>query len=115
MNMLVVVLNEADYLEEILDGFVDIGIKGATIFDSQGMGSAITSSGKGHDIFFAGIRKYINDNTRPYNKTVFSVIEDEYILQQAIRTVREIVGDFSKPGVGLMFTIPIGKVWGSSF
>jgi hypothetical protein len=37
MNILFLVLNETEYLDEILDGFVDAGVKGATILDSQGM------------------------------------------------------------------------------
>ncbi len=53
MNALFIVLNEIEYLDDILDGFVDIGVKGATILDSQGgMGSAITNSGRGSDPFF---------------------------------------------------------------
>ena len=42
MNVLFVVLNKTEYLEDVLDAFVDIGITGATIMDSQGMGSAMT-------------------------------------------------------------------------
>ena len=53
MNALFIVLNEIEYLDDILDGFVDIGVKGATILDSQGMGSAITNSGRGSDPFWS--------------------------------------------------------------
>lgn len=111
MNALFIVLNETEYLDDILDGFVEIGVKGATILDSQGMGSAITNSGRGHDAFFGAIRNFL-DNARPYNKTIFTVIEDEEILMQAVRTVKEIVGDINKPGVGMMFTVPVGNVYG---
>jgi len=49
MNVLFIVLNEPEYLDAILDSFVEIGVKGATILDSQGMGSAITNSGSGRE------------------------------------------------------------------
>jgi len=111
MNVLFIVLNETDYLDEILDAFVEIGVKGATILDSQGMGSAITNSGRGKEPFFGGIRSFL-ENARPYNKTIFTVIEGEYLLQQAINTVKNIVGDMSKPGVGLMFSLPVGNIYG---
>lgn len=111
MNVLFIVLNETEYLDDILDGFVEVGVKGATILDSQGMGSAITNSGRGHDAFFGAIRSFL-DNARPYNKTIFTVIEDEEILMKAVRTVKEIVGDINKPGVGMMFTVPVGNVYG---
>ncbi len=111
MNALFIVLNEIEYLDDILDGFVDIGVKGATILDSQGMGSAITNSGRGSDPFFGAIRTFL-DNARPYNKTIFTVIEEEEVLQEAVKTVKRILGDINKPGVGMMFTVPVGNVYG---
>jgi len=38
------VLNEVDYLDDILAKFVDVGVSGATILHSQGMASAIVNS-----------------------------------------------------------------------
>lgn len=111
MNALFIVLNEIEYLDDILDSFVDVGVKGATILDSQGMGSAITNSGRGSEPFFGAIRAFL-DNARPYNKTIFTVIEDEETLSKAVQTVKDILGDINKPGVGMMFTLPVGNVYG---
>ncbi len=111
MNALFIVLNEIEFLDEILDGFVDIGVKGATILDSQGMGSAITNSGRGNEQFFGAIRSFL-DNARPYNKTIFTVIEDEETLVEVVKTVKDILGDINKPGVGMMFTVPVGNIYG---
>ena len=109
MNILFLVLNEVEYLEDILDAFVDVGVKGATILDSQGMGSALTNGGKEFP-FFGALRNLL-DGARPYNKTIFTVIEDENILEEAVKAVKEILGDMSNPGVGLMFTLPVGNIF----
>lgn len=111
MNVLFIVLNEAEYLEEILERFVELGVRGATILDSQGMGSAITNSGGGREPFFGAIRSFL-DNSRPYNKTIFTVIEDEERLASTIKAVKDILGDINKPGVGMMFTLPVGNIYG---
>ena len=111
MNVLFIVLNEMEYLNDILDRFVDIGITGATILDSQGMGSAIYNSGRGNSPIFGSIRSFL-DNARPYNKTIFTVIEDEEMLNEAVMAVKDILGDMTKPGVGMMFTLPVGNVYG---
>lgn len=111
MNVLFIVLNETEYLDDILDAFVEIGVRGATIFDSQGMGSALNNNGKGNEPFFGVIRNLL-DNSRPYNKTIFTVIEDEEVLGRAVKAVKEIVGDIYKPGVGMMFTLPVGNIYG---
>lgn len=111
MNVLFIVLNEPEYLDAILDSFVEIGVKGATILDSQGMGSAITNSGGGREQFFGAIRSFL-DTSRPYNKTIFTVIEDEDVLIKAIKSVKFILGDIYKPGVGMMFTLPVNNIYG---
>ncbi|MCK9443628.1 MAG: hypothetical protein M0Q14_03740 [Tissierellaceae bacterium] len=110
MNILFLVLNKTEYLDDILDTFVEVGVKGATILDSQGMGSAMASADRNAPFF--GALRHLMDNSRPYNKTIFTVIEDEKILDEVVQAVKEILGDMKEPGVGLMFTLPIGKVYG---
>lgn len=111
MNVLFIVLNKTEYLDDILDAFVDIGVRGATIIDSQGMGSALVDSSSMDEPFF-GVLRNLLDNSKPYNKTIFTVIEDEKILDQAVKVVKEIVKDIYEPGVGMMFTVPLGNVYG---
>lgn len=111
MNALFIVINEIDYVDEILERFLDIGVGGATILDSQGMGSAIAQGDTSDIPLFGSLKRYL-DSSRPYNKTIFTIIEDEELLEEAISTVKDIVGDLNKLGVGVMFTVPIGKVYG---
>lgn len=111
MNVLFIVLNKSEYLDDILDAFVEIGVRGATILDSQGMGSALADNGKGSEPFFGVLRNFL-DNSRPYNKTIFTVIKDDEILEKAVKAVKEIVVDIYEPGVGMMFTLPVGNVYG---
>lgn len=106
-NVLFLVLNKTEYLDEILDLFLKVGVKGATILDSQGMGRTIGES----DHIFAPIRNLL-DGARPYNNTIFTVIENENVLKAVIKGVQNILGDISDPGVGIMFTMPLGNVYG---
>ncbi|HOA30750.1 MAG TPA: hypothetical protein PKM70_02355 [Clostridia bacterium] len=46
MNVLFIVLNEVEHLDDVLDAFVEVGVTGATILDSQGMGSILTNGHK---------------------------------------------------------------------
>lgn len=111
MNALVLVLNETKYLEDILNNLMTIGVKGATILESQGMGSAILTGNFASSNRF-GALKTAFDRERPYNKTIFAIIEDEELLHLAIETIKEVSGGLSKPGEGLLFTIPVGNVLG---
>lgn len=111
MHVLFLVLNEIEYLDDILSAFVDVGVKGATILDSQGMASAIASNGNKQLPLFGSLKSFL-DSSRPYNKTVFTVIENEDLLEKAVEAVNNVIGDIRKPGIGLMFTIPVGNIYG---
>lgn len=109
MKALFVILNETEELNAILEDFVKVGVRGATIIDSQGMGAALTM---GDVPIFGGLMRVMHDNNRPYNKVIFTVIEDETVLEAAVGVVDTQLGDLSKPGVGLMFSVPVDNVWG---
>ena len=111
MQALFIVLNETQHLENILEAFVEVGVKGATIVDSQGMGRALASNSNQHLPLF-GYLKTLMDDAHPYNKTIFTVLEDEELVEKAVKAVKGVVGDMNRPGVGFMFTVPVGKVYG---
>jgi nitrogen regulatory protein P-II 1 len=110
MHALFIVLNALDYLDDILAGFVREGISGATILDSQGMGSAIVSSDNRNIPLFGSLQMLLGDR-HPYSKTIFTVLEDEEMVEKAVSVVQGVVEDISSNGVGFMFTVPIGKVY----
>lgn len=110
MYALFLVLNETDYLDEILARFVDVGVRGATILDSQGMASALASSNE-KDFPFFGSLKILFEGARPFNKTIFTVLENEELVDRTVAAVKDVLGDINTPGVGFMFSVPIGKVY----
>ena len=86
MQLLVAVINESEKLDEILSGFLELGITGATIINSEGMGRVLS-----HDIpIFAGLQTLIA-RSRPQNQTLFSVIKEEEKVEGA-RPAPEICG-----------------------
>ncbi len=110
MYVLFIVLNGTDYLEDILAKFVDIGVRGATILDSQGMASAILES-RNRGIPLFGLFESLVDDSRPYNKTIFTVLENQELVKKAVTTVQDIMKDVPQPGAGFMFTIPVGDTY----
>ncbi len=110
MYALFVVLNEIDYLEDILSGFLENEISGATILDSQGMGSLIVNSNSKDIPLFSSLKMLLGD-AHPYSKTIFTVLKDQSMVDSAVEVVQEIVSDISSTGIGIMFTVPIGNVY----
>lgn len=42
MKLLVLFLNKVEKLEEVLEGYVEVGVSGATVVDSVGMGHILS-------------------------------------------------------------------------
>lgn len=110
MYVLFIVLNQVSELDELLERFVKIGVKGATVLDSQGMGGALMHSSTGNVPLFGSLR-LLMDSARPYNKTIFTVLESEEMVEKTVREVRETFQDLSPTGLGFMFSVPIGKIY----
>jgi len=106
MELAILIINKEEFLETLLEGYVEIGISGATIIDSIGMGHILSS-----DVpIFAGLR-FMFSGSRPYNKTIISVIKEDKI--EPMKTIVEkILGPMSKNGNGILFFIPIREVVG---
>ncbi|MFW6159936.1 MAG: P-II family nitrogen regulator [Acidobacteriota bacterium] len=106
MRLLIIILNKVEKLEEILEGFLEIGITGATVIESTGMGQILSEEVP----IFAGLR-FMFSGARPHNKTILSVIKEEK-EEQAINLLKQVLGDLGQTGTGIAWTIPIDRVEG---
>ncbi len=107
MQLLIAVINEEEKLDAILSGMVELGITGATIINSEGMGRVLS-----HDVpIFAGL-ELLALRSRPRNQTIFSVIREDEKVDGVLNLLREVIGDLDNPGTGIAFTVPISQVVG---
>jgi len=104
-RLLVVVMNDPDRLDDILSGLLDLGVTGATIFESEGMGRILPPDTP----VFAGLRAAVRD--RPRNTTLFSVIE-EHREDVVLERVQAVLGDLTGPSTGIAFVLPVERVVG---
>ena len=107
MELLIAVINDVDLMDEVLAGFLEIGITGATVLDSEGMGRVLSP-----DIpIFAGLQTLIS-RSRPQNQTLFSVIDQPEKVEQAIALLQDVCGRFDDPATGIAITLPVNRVVG---
>ena len=107
MNLLVCVINEPRKVDDILQAFLEIGVTGATVIDTYGMGATLIE-----DIpIFAGFRSLLAGSSK-YNKTIFSVIKEPEMIEKAAAAVENVCGDLDSPSTGIIFSIPLDFVKG---
>lgn len=106
MKLVLLILNKEEHLDEILEAFIELGISGATILDSVGMGRILA-----HDIpIFAGFQNLLQD-TRPGNKTILTVVHEKKI-EPMEKAIEQIIGNLNDPGNGVLLSIPIDYLKG---
>ena len=106
MELLILILNREEKLEEILTFFLEEGVRGATILDSEGMGRVLS-----HDVpIFAGFRELFAP-AKPFNRTILSVVPEE-LVEPLGEGIGQILGGWDNPGTGLLFTVPVSRAWG---
>ena len=113
MKLFVLILNRTEKLNDLMLTYAREGICGATIIDSSGMARELAASDHHEEEIplFGYIRKYLNGSENRKSKTILTVIRDDQ-QEKIIRLTREVVGDFSRPDVGIMFTVPLDFVEG---
>lgn len=94
--MVVFVLNKEELLDEVLAAYVEAGIGGATILDSEGMGRFLT-----YEVpLFADFKQFMKGN-KPYNKTIFSVVQNEALIPRLEKLLDKVCGGrWMHPGQG---------------
>jgi len=105
-RLLVAVINDPEKLDEILSGFLELGVTGATIINSEGMGRVLS-----HDIpIFAGLQTLIS-RSRPQNRMLFSVLPEERV-DAVLALLQDVCGNLESPATGIAFVLPVDRVVG---
>ncbi|HEX2092235.1 MAG TPA: P-II family nitrogen regulator [Longimicrobiaceae bacterium] len=109
MQLLIAVINQEEKLDEILSGFIELGVTGATLIGSEGMGRFLSA-----DVpIFAGLTD-LASRSRPRNYTLFSVIREDSKVDRVIDFLRKVCGNLEDPATGIVFTVPVTRVVGLS-
>jgi len=110
MFVLFIVLNEPEFLSDVLYKMKQLGIRGATVIDSKG---ATAIAKDVHKIpLIGGFMKSIDGDTHT-NRTIFSVIEREEQVERVMPHIENIIGgDMKQPNKGIMFVLPVTHIRG---
>ncbi len=99
--ILITVINNEELLDELITGWLDIGITGATVIESTDSLQLISH----HIPIFAGFRA-LTSGGMPHNKTLFTIIKDQEVLDQAIAYLEALCADTGKPSQGIYIVAP---------
>ena len=109
MKLAIVFLHKSEFLEDLLSLFLEIGVTGATVLDSVGMGQVISENIP----IFAGLREAFVGSS-PRNKVILIVTEGN-LVKTIAEAVDEICNQEQATATSFVITLPIDEIFNMDF
>lgn len=107
MYLLIVILNDEKHFEDLLQAYVEVGISDATVLETQSINNMVGSQVP----IFAGL-KYSMGDSKPYSKTILSVVGDKQQVEYFVKILDDIGIDINEAGTIRIMTLKLDNVYG---
>lgn len=105
------VLDNPALLNDVLEAWSDVGVRGVTILESTGV-HRVRSRASAQDVpFMLGFSRLLRTDQVGHN-TLFAVVPDMAVVEQLVAATEAIVGDLTQPNTGVLFAVPVAAAWG---
>lgn len=111
MLQLWLVLDNPALLSDVLEAWTDVGIRGITILESTGVHRVRSRASSQDAPFMLGFSRLLRTDQVGHN-TLFAVVPDMEIVEQAVAATEKVVGDLSQPNTGVLFAVTVEAAWG---
>ncbi len=108
MKLVLIVLNKVEELDNLLEKFLENGITGATIINSNGMLHELYNHDEEN---YFSLFKYLINPDRKENKTIFLIASDDEI-ETIVNITDKVVGGLDNPDTGVLSVLPLDFVKG---
>jgi len=93
-------------VEAVMEGFLELGVPGATVLDAKGMGQIVSA-----DLpIFSGFRTMFPGSGEPSYLILSVLLADQ--VDESIAMLRDVCNEFSEKGTGVVFTLPVAQFVG---
>jgi nitrogen regulatory protein P-II 1 len=112
MSLVLFVLHDPEKLRELLEAWKEAGVSGATVLFSTGLGRLTQSSALRDDLPLMPSLEDFLPRVESFSRTIFSMIDDEAVVDRVITATGNVVGDLNEPDRGLLMVLPATRVYG---
>jgi hypothetical protein len=111
-QVVVLVLYDPFKLPDILAAWEAVGIHGATVLYSTGLGRLNAAKGLRDDLPLMPSLEDFYSNPDEIGRTIFSVVEGDEAVKAISEATRKVLGDLHVPQTGLLMVLPLTYVEG---
>ncbi len=105
LHGLVLILNESNTMETAMNLAIELGIKGAQVFDSTNVSAKIALN-------FPFLSMLASKNEQISSKILFGVVESETIASRLYAHMKKEGININDAGAGILYTFPLGAIYG---
>jgi hypothetical protein len=111
-ELIVLVLDDPDKTEEVLKAWVATGVPGVTLLNSTGLRYELGRGGLRDDVpLFPSLEDFLQSREEEH-RTLFAIVPDGFDLEALVRVTERITGALEEPDTGILFSLPVARVWG---
>jgi len=110
-SLLVLVLDDAALLRDVLQAWEDAGAPGATVLESTGLRRVTDFFGRDDLPILPSLRE-LSEKESTMHRTIFTVLDADALIDKIIAATERVVGDLTQPHTGIMFVVPVARVIG---
>ena len=106
MSLLMLILYDEHYVEDVLEVFLEYGIEGATILNSTGMGQYISNAP-----LFGNFIGCMHQN-KHHSKTILAMVSKPHV-KAVVEEIEKVIGDITKDQSAMVLSIDLAMHKGS--
>lgn len=112
--MVMLVLHDVERLNQVLLAWEAVGVSGITVIPTTGIGRIREKFALREDI---PLIPQLDDllvvpHEELLNRTIFSIVENEQLVDRLIEVTEQVLGDMYQPRTGIITAIPLARVHG---
>jgi hypothetical protein len=112
MFLILFVLHDNGIFNEILTAWDEAGVSGVTILPSTGLARLRSSLALRDDMPIFPSLEDFEDRQENQNRTLFTVVPTEEMVDKVVAATQEITGDLNQPNTGILVVLPVLKAYG---
>ena len=112
MSMILFVLHDAEKLRAVLAAWEEVGISGATVLFSTGIGRIRESQALRDDLPIMPSLEDFYPLTESLGRTIFTITDDESLVEKIIQATESVVGNLDEPKRGILAVLPTTVIHG---
>lgn len=112
MYLILFVLHDPDYLDELLAAWETEGVRGVTVLFSTGLGRIRQKSAMRDDIPLMPSLEDFYEAPEDLSRTLFTTVQDHALVDALVTATRRVVGNLEDPNTGLLLVMPVLEAYG---